>query len=50
VAIASNREALIARPGPGFHAEVDHFAAAPDETTDAFHARLKTIARERDPY
>jgi hypothetical protein len=25
----------------------DHFIAAPDETTDAFHKRLKDVARER---
>jgi hypothetical protein len=36
--MASNRQAMIGR---------DHYEAAPDETTEAFHARLRKLAKAR---
>jgi hypothetical protein len=41
LAMVSDREGMIGR---------DYYAAAPDETTEAFHARLKQIARECDAF
>ena len=36
--MASNRQAMIG---------MDHYEAAPDETTEAFHARLRKLAQAR---
>ena len=47
VPMASDREALIVKPGPRTGWRCEYFAAETGETTPAFHARLKAIARER---